>query len=268
MKYFKYKILNPGGNKTALVIGNNYLENEKKLINVYILRENKDVEQVGFISNIENKLEMAGGEFCVNATRCAIWEYLENKENRIEINVSGDKNKIDGWIDKQKNVYVKLKINKEKTKIINKEENFTFVNLDRILLTILDEDNSIEFIQKIKSDEEKTKDELKKIMKRFKTKQNAIGIILLEKNNEKLKIFPIIWVKTIDTLFYETACGSGSLAVAIYKNYTENISSFEILQPSGYSINVKLNVNNDYIEYAIVSGKVIEENGGIKYGRI
>lgn len=95
-----------------------------------------------------------------------------------------------------------------------------------------------------------------------------IGIILLEKNNEKLKIFPIIWVKTIDTLFYETACGSGSLAAAIYKNYTENISSFEILQPSGYSINVKLNVNNDYIEYAIVSRKVIEENGGIKYGRI
>lgn len=175
MKYFKYKILNPGGNKTALVIGNNYLENEKKLINDYILRENKDVEQVGFISNIENKLEMAGGEFCVNATRCAIWEYLENKENRIKINVSSDKNKIDGWIDKQKNVYVKLKINKEKTKIINKEENFTFVNLDGILLTILDEDNSKEFIQKIKSDEEKTKDELKKIMKRFKTKQNAIG---------------------------------------------------------------------------------------------
>lgn len=40
-KNFKYKILNPGGNKTALVIGNDYLNNEKKLINDAILKKIK-----------------------------------------------------------------------------------------------------------------------------------------------------------------------------------------------------------------------------------
>ena len=55
MKKFEYKILNPGGNKTALVIGNDYSNYEKKIINDIILKENKDVEQVGFLSNTENK---------------------------------------------------------------------------------------------------------------------------------------------------------------------------------------------------------------------
>lgn len=71
-----YKILNPGGNKTALVFGNDYREEEKKQINDQILQENQEVEQVGFLEQKEKKLEMAGGEFCVNATRCAIWQYL------------------------------------------------------------------------------------------------------------------------------------------------------------------------------------------------
>ena len=61
-----YKILNPGGNKTAIVIGNEYSKKEKKQINDKILMENLDVEQVGFIDTKEIKLEMAGGEFCIN----------------------------------------------------------------------------------------------------------------------------------------------------------------------------------------------------------
>lgn len=61
-----YKILNPGGNKTAIVIGNEYSTKDKKEINDEILKENPEVEQVGFIDTKESKLEMAGGEFCVN----------------------------------------------------------------------------------------------------------------------------------------------------------------------------------------------------------
>ena len=33
MKTFEYKIFNPGGNKTALVIGGDYAESERKTIN-------------------------------------------------------------------------------------------------------------------------------------------------------------------------------------------------------------------------------------------
>ena len=268
MKNFKYKILNPGGNKTALVINNNYSDDEKKIINNIILKENKDVEQVGFISEKYKNLEMAGREFCVNATRCAIWEYLNHNFGKLNIKVSGYKEMIGGGIDKQGNVYVKIKINKKFSDVITIKEKLNFVELDGILLAAINEDNSKEYINDLKINPQKTKIKLKEIMKKINSPQNAVGIILTEKKGKGIQIYPIIWVKTIDTLFYETACGSGSLAVAIYKNYIENIKDFKIIQPSGYSFKVNLDVNLDYIKDATIYGKVIEENGGIKYGRI
>ena len=130
MKTFKYKILNPGGNRTALVINNNYSDYEKKIINNIILKENKDVEQVGFINYKSKNLEMAGGEFCVNATRCAIWEYLNHNFGKLNIKVSGCKELIVGGIDKQGNVYAKIKINKKISDVITTKEKLNFeINL-------------------------------------------------------------------------------------------------------------------------------------------
>lgn len=254
-----YKILNPGGNKTAIVIGNNYTKEEKKKINDKILKENSDVEQVGFISKTKNKLEMAGGEICINATRCAVWEYLKGKPGKVEIEVLGCKNKVIGEIKENKEVYINMPINNKITDIIEIKEKFSFIKLDGILIAIMDEKNSKEYIRKLKRDEEKTKLELKEIMKKINTTEKAIGIILLEKQDEKIKINPIIWVKTIDTLYYETACGSGSLATAIYKYYMDETKKSEIIQPSGYSIKIEINQNKKYIKNVIISGKVMEK---------
>lgn len=143
--------------------------------------------------------------------------------------------------------------------IINTEGIFNFIKLDGILLAVVNEKNSKELIKKLRKDENETKNELKKIMQTFDTKEKAVGIILLEKEKTKIKINPIIWVKTIDTIYYETACGSGSLATAIYKYYIQGIENMEIVQPSGYTININLNMRKDYIEKAIILGKVIEE---------
>lgn len=254
-----YKILNPGGNKTAIVIGNEYSKEEKKQINDSILNENSDIEQVGFIDTKENKLEMAGGEFCVNATRCAIWQYLEGKQGEIELVVSGCKNKIKGGITKEKIVYVDMQIDKKITNLIDIEGIFNLVKLDGILLAVVNEKDSKEFIRSLKEDENKSKKELKEIMSKFDTEEKALGIILLEKEETETKINPIIWVKEIDTLYYETACGSGSLATAIYKKYSEGIENMGVVQPSGYTINVNLYMQNDYIEKATILGKVIQE---------
>ena len=74
-----YQIYNPGGNITALVEGCEYSSDEKKELNQMIMAKNPNVEQVGFLSTKENRLEMAGGEFCLNATRCAIFAYAKNR---------------------------------------------------------------------------------------------------------------------------------------------------------------------------------------------
>lgn len=254
-----YKILNPGGNKTGIVIGNEYNKEEKKQINEKILRENPDVEQVGFISTDKNRLDMAGGEFCVNATRCAIWEYLKGQAGEIELEVSGCKTKIKGGITAEKDVYADMQVGKNLGDLIEKKGIYNLVKLDGILLAVVEEKDSEEYIKCLKADENKAKNDLKEIMKTFDTEESAAGIILLENENGKTKINPVIWVKTVDTLYYETACGSGSLATTIYKYFKSGIEKLEVVQPSGYSINVTLNIKDDYIEKAVILGKVIEE---------
>lgn len=253
-----YKILNPGGNKTALVKDENYTKEQKKMINNQILKENPEVEQVGFISQSENNLQMAGGEFCVNATRCAIWEYLKGKCGQIELTVSGYQGKIIGGIDERRNVYVNLKMDKKMNDILEKNGIFNFVKLDGIFLAVVSEEDSKAYLENLRKDENRVKNELKEIMKTFSAWENAVGVILLEKENFKTKINPIIWVKTIDTLYYETACGSGSLATAIYKNDLEEIENLEILQPSGFWLEISLKKEQEMIRNARISGKVME----------
>ena len=206
---FNYKILNPGGNKTAIVIGNEYSKEERKEINDKILKDNPEVEQVGFISTDKNRLDMAGGEFCVNATRCAIWEYLKGEEGEIELEVSGLKSRAKGGITAKKDVYADMKVEKGLSNLIEKKGIYNIVKLDGITLAVVEEKDSKEYIKLLKEDENKAKNELKEIMKTFNTEESAAGIILLEEENGRTKINPVIWVKTVDTLYYETACEIG-----------------------------------------------------------
>ena len=77
----RYKVYNPAGNITALVIGDKYNFEERKNINNKIMDSDSKIEQVGFLSKTEKRLSMAGGEFCGNATRCAILYYcVKEKE--------------------------------------------------------------------------------------------------------------------------------------------------------------------------------------------
>lgn len=121
----KYKIYNPGGNITALVNGSDYTANQKKLINKMIMENNSQVEQVGFLNNKINRLEMAGGEFCINATRCAIYEYSKEKKDKIEISVSGTNKNLIGTA-----IYNYYNNKDEKIEIIQQSEYSISIELD------------------------------------------------------------------------------------------------------------------------------------------
>lgn len=256
----QYKILNPGGNKTALIKGSEYTNNQKKLINRMIMDKYLQVEQVGFLSNKTNHLEMAGGEFCMNATRCAIYEYSKENKEKVELSVSGTNKKLVGRILNDNKVEVILDIEKNINDLIEIKNDFICIKIDGILIAILDEEKSKRYIQKLRKNEEIAKNELKQLMiTEIGSKEKAIGIMLLEKKFGKIKINPIVWVKEINTVFYETACGSGSLGIAIYNYLKSKDKKIELIQPSGYSINIELEGNENYIEKAIISGLVEEE---------
>lgn len=271
----EYKIYNPGGNKTGLVEDKNYTDYDKKKINEYILNKNKDIEQVGFISKLNgiNYLEMAGKEFCINASRCAAYKFLNGNKGSVNFKVSGATEILTGKIEKENTVFVDLKINKlSKDFVISDtdvlDENIKIVNLDGITQIIINEEKSKKYISKLKLDEEKTKQELKELIikiekaiseKDYLISKQAVGIVLLENEDGKTKINPVVWVRQTDTLYYETSCGSGSIATGIYKYLETKNKEYEIKQVSGYSVFVKIDAKDMKINNVEVSGEVIVE---------
>lgn len=237
-----YKIYNPSGNITALVIGDEYSNKEKVFLNKKIMDENPNVEQVGFLSLKENKLTMAGGEFCGNATRCACKYYLENtKKDNLEIKInnyiikSGIYNSGETWCE--------IPILTDEKLIEKIDENISKVNLSGITILVVNKFNincdlkqiAIEYIEKFN----------------FKNKE-AVGVIFLKEN---LEIIPVVWVNKINTLFLENSCGSGSIAVAILESLKNNKNEFKIKQPSNKFLNIKVLEN---YENVILSGEIEE----------
>lgn len=222
-----YKIYNPSGNITALVIGDEYSKEEKKIINEKIMQENIEVEQVGFLSLNENKLSMAGGEFCGNATRCACKYYLENnKKDSLEIIINNYL--IKSGIYSSGEIWCEIPILTDKKLVENIREDITKVNLSEITILVVEKFNSNQNLKKIATD----------YIKEFELENEpAVGVIFLKEN---LEIIPIVWVKEINTLFAENSCGSGSIGVSIVQSLKNNKNKFNIKQPSGKFLNIEI----------------------------
>ena len=263
MKDYEYKIYIPSGNPTALVMG---LENDpevRKQINDEIMALYDDfVEQVGFINtDINNpELMMAGGEFCGNATRSAVKYYLNDQEGNLNIKVSGVPERLNAGMDEDGNAWVDMPIIKgnynNSVKRIN--EISAIVKMYGITHVVIESGDI---------NKEYSKEDLKKYAYCILERENllcedAAGVMFVNRiDEENIEISPIVFVRAINTLFYETACGSGTTALAVYESAKrkENID-LNILQPSGYYINVKTEADDENIYNVRISGKVMDHH--------
>jgi diaminopimelate epimerase len=184
MKKVKYCIYNPGGNQTALVFNNHYNLHEKKVINNEILKINKEVEQVGFINKNRYELQMAGGEFCGNATRCAVKYYLPDSYGKqILIKVSGMTEKIITGIDMEGKTWVDVPVKSiEKIPV----KNIKIVKLEGITHIVIDEELSKKYLK----NQNNLKESAKKIMKNLKVDDMAVGVMFTEIKDNIVKLYP------------------------------------------------------------------------------
>lgn len=261
MSKIRYSIYRPAGNDTALVYGTNYTQEVKKKINDSIMKVHSNVEQVGFINNTgKNELLMAGGEFCGNATRSAAFNYLNGTPGTIQIYVNSE-DKIIAGVDKNKNAWCEIPLYDDWDIITKKDDGIYSVKMKGITIVVIQEFKAKKYLN--------NKNDLKRIGRKFINNYNlkndsAVGVMFCEKESEIIKINPIVWVKDIDTLFYETACGSGSTAVCMIEAYLKNQSqTLNILQPSGLIITSKVDYYKNKFQKAIISGNI--ENDGIIY---
>ena len=74
--------------------------------------------------------------------------------------------------------------------------------------------------------------------------EQAVGVIWSDFKTNTIN--PFVWVKDVDTIYYENACGSGSLAYGIKKATMQKDKNIAVRQKNGKIIDVNV-VNAGYI---------------------
>jgi diaminopimelate epimerase len=253
----KYNIYYPSGNTTALVLAKVKDPAIKNEINTKIIKEHPEVEQVGFVYEDEGEffLEMAGGEFCGNALRSAAYYFLGGKEGDIVIQSSGVTKALRTGI-KSGFVYAEMPLLDDYS--LSKEQRvFNVVSIKGIshIIVVTDQKFSkkeyLEKAERIIGDYEKNTKDL----------PVALGIMFVnEMDDNKLSLNPVVKVYAVNTLFYETACGSGSMCIALDKYLKvdgNDVIKLPILQPSG-----------EYIYVSIVKDKINGKLAGFIEGEV
>jgi len=255
----EYELLNPSGNVTALVTKDVPREKYKEISNE-IMNNNPNVEQVGFLKKYSDtvfRLEMAGLEFCGNASRafaCFLAKEKYVSSNKFEISVSGYDSLIECNVEKKGNEFfstIDLKLKKPinnfiEKKILDGQEVF-MVKLPGISHVFLD-------IKKFKFDKDNCKKEAKEILNKLNLLDlAAVGVIWYENK----QIHPVVYVKDIDSLFYENSCGSGSMAFGIYQSYLKNSDGLfdcNVVQKNKEIVGVNIDLNKKIINSAKICG--------------
>ncbi len=256
MKEYLYQIFIPGGNATALVYNLADDLQIQKFVNDAIMKKFPYVEQVGFLSTDISKpqLIMAGGEFCGNATRCAAWHYLNGKQGELSLKVSGVSNQLKAGVTKKGEAWAEIPTIGTLNDIVEIKKGFFLVKLEGILHVVVMPEQSKMYLKKTC---EIKKTAMSILCQNKLLDTPAAGVIFVEQTMKTLKIHPCVYVSRINTLFYETACGSGTVAVglvcALLNKKSEEIT---VIQPSTKTIKVFVSIKGEEIDEAIISGGI------------
>lgn len=258
-KSHEFFLIKPGGNDTALLVGIPGEKSERKELNDAVMGIYSNVEQVGFVNPdpIRPELMMAGGEFCGNATRSAAWKVLGGKPGQLEIKTSGVSRLLKAGVTVDGEAFAEMPVYRDAPLIRpdSKNPNSYIVPLEGITHIVDFNPKKIAGLN-----EEEIKESAFSLIKaRRLNNLPASGVIYAEKSvNGEYKITPVVYVRDIDTLFIESACGSGTaaLGLALAKRSDASIRDVKVVQPSGSFIKVSTEYSGNKIGYTQIQGPV------------
>lgn len=245
LNYAKY---NPSGN-TTIIIDNRQGELERSQyasLSVQLMeQESLCAEQVGYLENPTMKgaiirLHMMGGEFCGNATRCLakmacdlqlpgiLWE-PGNQDCSVPLEVSGYPGiltaKVESYSQEEARIYGAMplprKIGERTLEALSQK--VTAVEFDGILHFILEDAAfSREMTERLMAEILRKEPELE-----------AAGLMFF--NSRENTMIPVVYVREVDSLVYESSCGSGTtaLAAAIFHKQKADVEKLLVDQPGG-----------------------------------
>lgn len=256
MGKFQITITRPAGND-QLLIKDLVTKEQKRFINDEMIRRFPNVEQVSFYEDDPEKntaqLELAGGEFCGNATRSLAYLLLEGKKGSIYIKTSGTKQILQCGIKKENTAFAQMPIFPELNSVRKIDKNLFRVDLEGIIHLIYDKPTGM-----------KTESQLKEFTRSILEKENllysspAAGVMFVEDKENEMVLKPVVWVRDIETLLYETACASGTTAVGLWLTRKRNTNALyqKIKQPTGKYIYVSIEKNEKTFLSAFIDGPI------------
>lgn len=243
LNYAKY---NPSGN-TTIIIDNRQGELERTQYASVAAKlmepENLCAEQVGYLENptMEGaliRLHMMGGEFCGNATRCLAMTAYDlqlpeiqkgRQECHIPLEVSGYPDilwaRVEDYTGEKAKVYGAMPLPRKVGERVMEElsRKVTAVEFDGIIHFILDDTGFSRAVT----------ERLMAEILRKEPELEAVGLMFYNTGDNTM--IPVVYVREVDSLVYESSCGSGTtaLAAAIYYKSKSNVEKLLVEQPGG-----------------------------------
>lgn len=237
-----YSIFDPTGNITALIEGSCSSEEIADL-----MRADPEIEQAGFVreaynteSGFDAVLEMAGGEFCGNASMCAA-AWLAIRKNagdmKARLKVSGTEEPVDVFLKKnedggfQADVLMPKALEIRETVLSDGEVSGSvpLVKWEGLSHVIIEEGSVFSYLGKGKAGAEAA---VKNWCRSLSAK--GLGLMFLKGNGERLEMAPLVYIPGSDTIFWEHSCASGSSAAGMYlAQKTNREVTAELAQPGG-----------------------------------
>ncbi|MBO4301715.1 MAG: hypothetical protein J5861_08960 [Desulfovibrio sp.] len=233
----------PGGNITLLFPAEQLAtQTQTRLATAALEEAFLGGEQAGFFYAAEKRLRMAGGEFCVNASRAvgAFLAYQRERDTAFlpelqeEIHVSGWDTPVRlniRGLAPQWQVEAVLQL--PSCPVEAGESGVGLVRLPGISHLLIDAQ-----IHPLPDDLHAAAAELRRCHNL--DIEPATGVVWWHQCGDQLNMLPLVRVRDIDTTFVENACGSGALALALSLSASQARKNFSIMQPSGSSLNVRL----------------------------
>ena len=247
----------PAGNITVFVLNPPASKREREsAVKALLADSDLKAEQVGFVlpsaeSGAPWRLEMAGGEFCGNASRslallAAAKTGLAGKHT-LTIEVSGMTKPLPVHIDTEaQTAGIELPPPLEESIIVLNELKLPVYVFEGITHIIA---------ENMRPDEQTVRELIKITDKSVPAKQPALGVMFYD--SEKRFMRPLIWTRAIDSMVFESSCGSGSAALGIWaaRNAEDAELEIDLAQPGG-TITVIIVKRAGKIRRLSVSGKV------------
>lgn len=263
-------IADSAGNITAFVKDKFERTQYQEVASAILGMERFGAEQVAFIldapqcGRAEGKMEMCGLEFCGNASRAFALMIAEEKgisgEGEVFLDVSGCDEivtvKVDtrtGWTRIKMPSYKDIwEIDLSHIRITEHEElrNVTAVDFGGILHLIV-------------RDVKPTRENFDMIKECVMVSKNtpALGVMFCDTENQRMT--PVVYVRDINTTYFEGSCGSGATACAIAFSIGRGDGEYKyrFVQPAGIidasAEILKGKINAVYIESAVSYGEEI-----------